>query len=349
MKRLAIVSLWCALLMLALAGAGTALYAGYALKPPAAGGTVRITIPLGYGSGQIAKLLEQNGLIRDATVFRYYLIYKKEGSRFQAGEYEMKRGMSIDDIIAMLNEGNTVPEETIRLLVPEGFTVEQIADKLAQLPGMGREEFLALVRDKQSFAALPWVSDIPDDSRLKYPLEGYLFPETYELKQGSTTMDAAMRMVNELERKLATLPPDWTSRLKESGLSFHQMLTVASLIEREAVLDEERPLVASVIYNRLKAGMRLQIDATVQYALDKPKERLYEKDLQVDSPYNTYRIDGLPPGPIASPSLKSIEAALYPADTKYLYYSAKNDGTQAHNFAETYEQHLKNVADMRKR
>lgn len=326
------------------------MYVSYALKPTdASAQEVRLTIPPGVGSGQIAQLLETNGLIRDARVFRYYLIYKKQGARFQAGEYAMATGMALDDIIAKLNAGDTIEEETLRFTIPEGFTVLQIADKLEGQPGFERQTFLDLANGKTKTAELKWVSDIPDTPGLAHRLEGYLFPETYALKLGSTTEEMVLRMASELDRKLAALPPDWPDKLKQSGLTFHQIMTVASLIEREVVDDEERPIVASVIYNRIKSHMKLQIDATVQYALDKPKEKLYEKDLLVDSPYNTYKIDGLPPGPIASPSLKSIQAALYPAQTKYLFYVTKSDGTQKHNFAETYEQHLKYKAESEKR
>lgn len=350
MKRIALIALWSILLVLLLAGAGTAAYVAYALKPTdAEERSVRIMIPPGTGSGKIAKLLETNGLIRNATVFRYYMIYKKEGGRLQAGEYEMKPGMELDDIIAKMNRGETVPQEVVRFTIPEGFTVLQIADKLQEQQGFDRQTFLDMTNSGQHFAAIKWAADIPDDPSLRHRLEGYLFPETYELKKGSTTQDMVLRMVSELDKKLAALPADWQDKLKQRGLSFHQLMTIASLIEREVVDDSERPIVASVIYNRMKIGMKLQIDATVQYTLDKPKERLFEKDLLVDSPYNTYKIAGLPPGPIASPSLKSIQAALYPAETKYLFYVTKSDGTQQHIFAETYDQHLKNIAESRKK
>ncbi|GAA3407992.1 endolytic transglycosylase MltG [Paenibacillus hodogayensis] len=351
MKRIAWITLWCVLLVLVLAGIGTAMYATYAMKPTEADGKeVRFTVPSGYGSGRIANILEQNGLIRDARVFRYYLIYKKEGGRFKAGEYAMTPGMELDEIIDTLNAGGTTREEGLRFTIPEGMTVLQIADKLEELPGgFDREAFLAYAENKQEFASVKWASDIPDDARLRHRLEGYLFPETYEMKLESTAPDIVKRMVAELDKKLARLPADWPDMLKQRGLTFHQLLTVASLIEREVVHDEERPLVASVIYNRMKIGMKLQIDATIQYVLDKPKEKLYEKDLLIDSPYNTYKISGLPPGPIASPSLQSIEAALYPQETNYLFYVTKGDGSQKHAFAETYDQHLKNKADSQKR
>jgi UPF0755 protein len=131
--------------------------------------------------------------------------------------------------------------------------------------------------------------------------------------------------------------------LEEKKMTLHELLTIASLVEREVVIDEERALVAGVIYNRIEDGMMLQIDATVQYSLDKPKERLYEKDLLIDSPYNTYKVEGLPPGPIASPSIASITAALYPEESDYLFYVTKKDGSQSHLFAKTYEEHLKNI------
>lgn len=350
MKRIAFITLSIVLLALVLAGAGTAMYVAYALKPTEPSDTeVRITVPPGMGSGRIAKLLEENGLVRDAKVFRYYLLYKKEGGRFQAGEYAMRPGMALDEIIGKMNEGDTVKQEALRFTIPEGYTVLQIADKLEGRPGFERQTFLELTNKKQDYGTVKWVADIPDDPGLRHRLEGYLFPETYEFKLDSSTKDMVLRMASELDKKLAGLPADWQDKLKQSGLTFHQLMTVASLIEREVVDDEERPIVASVIYNRIKIGMKLQIDATVQYALDKPKERLFEKDLQIDSPYNTYKIAGLPPGPIASPSLKSIQAALYPVETKYLFYVTKSDGTQKHAFAETYEQHLKNIADSKKR
>jgi UPF0755 protein len=170
-----------------------------------------------------------------------------------------------------------------------------------------------------------------------------MFPETYEMKKGSTEEQIIARMLQETDRKLATLPEGWQDAMEESGKSLHEIMTIASLIEREVVVDEERALVSSVIYNRLAEPMRLQIDAAVQYALDEPKERLLTKDLEIDSPYNTYKNDGLPPGPIASPSLASIEAALFPAESDYLFYVTKKDGSQTHLFAKTYNEHLRNI------
>jgi UPF0755 protein len=163
------------------------------------------------------------------------------------------------------------------------------------------------------------------------------------LKKGSKEDEILIRMFQELDNKLNQLPEGWEEQLKLLGISFHQAMTVASLVEREVRVPDERKMVAGVIYNRFKRQMQLQIDATVQYALDKPKERLLHEDLKVDSPYNTYQIPGLPPGPIASPSLASIEAALFPETHDFLFYVTKKDGSGGHLFAKTYREHQKNI------
>ncbi|MCS7462643.1 endolytic transglycosylase MltG [Paenibacillus doosanensis] len=323
-------------------------YVRHMLTPaPAKEGAVRVDIPPGTGSVQIAAKLENAGLIRSASLFTYYLKYKGEGAKFQAGEYEMVPGMTIDAIIDTLNKGLTIKEQGIKLTVPEGYTIKQIADKIGQQFGTDPEVLLKTAQEYKGFSAKVYAA-IPDNPQLSNRLEGYLFPETYEWKKEIEPQDMLDQMMLELDKKLSGLPADWERKLAERGQSFHQMMTVASLIEREVVLDEERPLVGSVIYNRLQKGMPLQIDATVQYLFDKPKERLYEKDLQVESPYNTYLHAGLPPGPIASPSLSSIKAAIEPADTKYLFYVTKKDGGKGHLFAETYEQHQQNIAASKK-
>lgn len=336
----------------ALAGAG--YYVMDQLKPThASQQEVVFTIPAGVSSQEIAQILEEHGLIRNAMIFTYYLKWKNLGTGFQAGTYAMTPGMEIQDIIQKLNQGETVKEETIRLTVPEGYTIRQILALLEEA-GFNRGELEQIVNDPSMFGpgfleeaeeggeALK-AAGIPEHEGYQYRLEGYLFPETYELPKDATAYDAVLRMVQELDRKLAELPEGWEKQLEDNGITFHEMMTIASLVEREVSVDHERPLVAGVIYNRMKKGMPLQIDATVQYALEEPKERLFEKDLQIESPYNTYLIDGLPPGPIASPGLASIHAALYPEPTEYLFYVTKKDGSGEHYFAETYEEHLQNI------
>jgi UPF0755 protein len=342
-KRKIVLAIVFILLLLVSFIGGAALYVSKCLSPmPAQSESVHVTIPQGASSSDIAVLLEQKGLIRDARIFTYYLKYKKQGAKFQAGEYAMPPGITLDQIITKLNQGDTVKEEVIRVTIPEGFTVTQIADKLAQASGLSAAAFLDKA-DRSGEIHSASARQIPANPAIKHRLEGYIFPETYEFRKGTSEDDMLDRMLSELDNKLAALPSDWQDKLKQKSIDFHQMLTIASLVEREVALDEERPIVAGVIYNRLSKKMPLQIDATIQYLFDKPKDRLVEKDLQIESPYNTYLHAGLPPGPIASPSLASIKAAIYPADTKYLFYVTKKDGSKGHLFAETFEQHKKNI------
>lgn len=332
------------LLFLMAAGAGgVLLYVWNGLKPAAPGEPVQIEIPSGTSAFRTADLLEQHGIIRNAFLFKYYLRLKDEGDHFQAGLYEMRPGMTNDEIIAMLNEGRTVKPPTFRFTIPEGYTLERIADKLAAEGLVDKAAFLELADSAEARKWSAAAAAVPEDGQLIHPLEGYLFPETYEMETGSTEADILKRMMAELDRKLDQLPENWQDILDERNMTLHDLLTVASLIEREVAVDEERPIVASVIYNRLNKGMPLQIDATVQYALGETKERLLEEDLEIDSPYNTYKIPALPPGPIASPSLASIQAALEPEETEYLYYVTKKDGSRTHLFAKTFEEHQRNI------
>ncbi|ANE48927.1 aminodeoxychorismate lyase [Paenibacillus swuensis] len=304
---------------------------------------VKITIEQGMGSRAISDTLEKQGLIRNADLFLVYLKYRNEGSKFKAGTYAFKPGVSLDQIIDRINRGDTVKEETTRFTIPEGYTLRQIADKLALEGIADRKVFLEAAKNPDAIAP-ELAQTIPKGAVLKFPMEGYLFPETYEFKKGSTEQDILVRMTQELKSKLEQLPADWETTMKDKRkLTFHEMLTVASLVEREVIADQERPLVAGVIYNRLADEMRLQIDATVQYLFDKPKARLLYKDLELESVYNTYLHSGLPPGPIANPSLASIKAAIYPEPSKFLFYVTKKDGTRTHLFAETFKQHQKNI------
>lgn len=232
-----------------------------------------------------------------------------------------KSGDTYDELIARLNAGDVVKEDTVVFTIPEGFTAKQIAEKLAEAWNQPADVFLKMMNSGAGLTAVNTLK-IPEDASLRHRLEGYLFPETYELAKDSTPQEVVEAMLEQLTKKLDSIP-DWQAQLAERGLSLHELLTVASLVEREVVVDEERPLVAGVIYNRLKKGQSLEIDATVQYLLDKQKERLLNKDLKVESPYNTYRNPGLPYGPIGSPGLASIQAALAPKASEYYFYVTK--------------------------
>lgn len=331
------------IVVVAAAGSGAAYYVHGLFQPMKAGEAVEIVIPSGTGSAGIAALLEEKGIIRSKLAYAAYLKYKKQGHRFQAGRYELAPGMTLEQLTDKLNRGDVIKEETVRFTIPEGYTVAQIADKLEQEGFINKDIFLQLAEEKRDWP-FSWTAAIPEDGNLRSRLEGYLFPETYEMKKDSTEEEILMRMLSEWERKLKLLPEDWEARMEERNQSLHELLTVASLIEREVVVDDERPVVAGIIYNRLDIKMPLQIDATIQYLFDTPKERLFEKDLQLESPYNTYLNAGMPPGPIASPGLDSIKAALFPEETSYLFYVTKKDGSGRHLFAETFEEHKKNNA-----
>ncbi|WP_336780279.1 endolytic transglycosylase MltG [Paenibacillus illinoisensis] len=329
------------ILVIVVGGAGAAVW--NMMRPVSdSAEPVVFEIKSGSGTSQIADQLEQEGLIRSGLAFKGYLKWKNQGSSFMAGTYSMNPGVSYDEIISKLNSGEVVPEEMVKFTIPEGYTVLQMADKLSAEGVVDREEFIKLANDPSSFD-VDIIKDIPVDEELRYALEGYLFPETYELKKDSSTHDVMQRMLEEFQTKINTIP-DLDSKLKARNLSLHELLTIASLVEREVVVDEERALVAGVIDNRIKQDMKLEIDATVQYLLDKPKARLLFKDLKVQSPYNSYLNKGLPPGPIASPSLESIEAALAPEASDYLFYVTKKDGSSEHLFAKTYKEHQQNIA-----
>lgn len=330
------------ILLLVAVGGGGVWYVWNGMQPvKPAGPAVTFTIEKGMGSAEIADLLEQNGIIRNSLFFKGYLKWTKEGSSFKAGTYTASPGDSYDELIARLNAGDVVKEETVVFTIPEGFTAKQIAEKLAEAWNQDASVFLEIM---DSGAGLKEIDalDIPQDKEIRYRLEGYLFPETYELVKDSTPEEVIDALLNQFHKKLDTIP-NWQQKLKERGLSLHELLTVASLVEREVVVDSERPLVAGVIYNRLEIEQKLEIDATVQYLLDKQKERLLYKDLEVESPYNTYRNKGLPPGPISNPGLASIQAALEPEASEYYFYVTKKDGSQGHLFAKTYEEHLTNI------
>lgn len=330
------------ILLLALAGGGGAWYIWNGMQPvEPAGPAVTFTIEKGMGSSEIADLLEENGIIRNGLLFKGYLKWVKEGSSFKAGTYTASPGDTYDQLIARLNAGDVVKEETVVFTIPEGFTAKQVADKLAEAWNQKAEVFLKVIDSGAGLAAADRLG-IPVNAELRHRLEGYLFPETYELVKDSTPQEIVEAMLEQLEKKLDSIP-DWKTKLDQRGLSLHELLTVASLVEREVVVDEERPLVAGVIYNRLNKAQKLEIDATVQYLLDKQKERLLNKDLKVDSPYNTYKNAGLPPGPIASPGLASIQAALEPKASDYYFYVTKKDGSQGHLFGKTYKEHLANI------
>lgn len=290
---------------------------------------ITVTIPSGSSTSSIGIILEESGVIKDADGFKFYSRIKKYDGKLKAGEYSLSPSMDLEEIFAVIIGGNV---NTNRFTVPEGLTVAQTADILADKSLINKDEFMNLIAngnfDYEFMDGLP-----AGENRL----EGFLFPETYDVFTSATEEDIINRMLSQFD---LVFTDEYYRRAEELGYSVYDIVTIASLIEREARVDEERATVASVIYNRLAAGQQLQIDATVQYALGEQKERLTYKDLEIDSPYNTYKVPGLPAGPICSPGKASIEAALYPADTNYYYYVLKSKDDITHNFAATYSEFL---------
>lgn len=343
LKKLAI-----AVLVLILIAGGGLFYVWNGLQPVKTSETpVEFTVESGMSTSSIADLLEDKGLIKNALILKGYLKLTNEGSRLMAGTYEATPGTPFKELLSKMSNGEVKPEEMVRFTIPEGYTILQMAETIAQESGIDEKAFLEAV-DQSDGWDVPIVGEIPEGTDLRHHLEGYLFPATYDLpKKDLTAKGIVETMLKETEKRVAEIP-DWQSQLEARGVTFHELLTIASLVEREVVADQERALVAGVIYNRLEQDMRLEIDATVQYLLDKPKERLLYADLEVESPYNTYRQKGLPPGPISSPSLESIQAALNPEKSDYLFYVTKKDGTHEHLFAKTYKEHLKNIETSKK-
>lgn len=306
----------------ALVLAGTAGAAGCAPEGGQSGTPVRVIIPRGASFRAAADSLARPGLVRVPIAFRVYARATGRDRRIQAGTYLLAQGTSWSVLLDALNGGRGVIN---RVTVPEGFTIAQLTPLLA------RE--LRVPADSVAAA----VSDSALRARLADPaatLEGYLFPDTYVLAPGTTAREAVAEMVRRFEREWT---PARAAEARALGRTRHEVVTMASIVEKEARLPEERPVIAAVYYNRLARGMPLQADPTVQYALGRHVPRLLYRDLEVESPYNTYRRAGLPPGPIASPGAASLRAALAPASVPYLYFVAAPDGH--HEFRTTLAAH----------
>ena len=288
-----------------------------------------VTIRQGASSSEIGRQLAEARVVRDPSVFRAALWWTGRGRSLKAGEYRFDHALTPLDVLDVLVRGDVY---TLRLTFPEGLNIEEMA-KLYESHGFGKSaDFVAAARNVNRIREL-------DDKASD--LEGYLFPETYSLPRQTPAARVVDLMVN---RFLAVYDVKLRARASAQGLTTRQAITLASLIEKETGKPEERPIVAAVYRNRMKRGMPMQADPTVVYALLKAHRydgNIRREDLAMDSPYNTYKYPGLPPGPIASPGKASLEAALMPAGAPYLYFVSRNDGS--HVFAQTLDEHNANV------
>lgn len=302
-----------------------------ACESSAPGTPVKVTIPPGASLRTASDSLRRAGLISWPRVFRYYAKITGDDHDIKAGTYSLKSGESWSQLITALRDGEGLER---KLTIPEGWNLFAIVPALSTTLGAPPESVEVAVRDTALLREL----DIPTPT-----LEGYLFPDTYIFAFGTSPRVAVHEMVARFQHEW---DPSWDDRLQQLAMSRNDVMALASIIEREARLPEERAVISAVYHNRLRLQMPLQADPTVEYALGGHRERLYYKDLDVESPYNTYRHPGLPPGPIASPGKASIEAALFPAAVPYLYFVASPDGH--HEFRTTFKAHTEAVQEARR-
>jgi UPF0755 protein len=294
------------------------------------GASTRVIIPRGASFADAADSLSKANLVGWRKMFRLYARVTGGDRNIKPGTYLLRHGTPWKDIIGALNGGHGLVNT---ITIPEGYTISQITPTLARTLKVPADSVNAAVRDTALLSRL----DIPNPT-----LEGYLFPDTYAFPLGTTARQAVHEMVYDFERRWK---PEWDAKASDLKINRNDLVTMASIVEREARLPEERPVIAAVYYNRLKKGMLLQADPTVQYALGHHVGRVLYKDLAVASPYNTYVHKGLPPGPVASPGVASLAAAANPASVPYLYFVASPDGH--HEFRMTLQEHTSAIREVR--
>ncbi|NLY84492.1 MAG: endolytic transglycosylase MltG [Acholeplasmataceae bacterium] len=296
----------------------------------AATGKVVVVIRAGMSTGEIADMLHKNNLISSPAFFRIQSRLANLDSSMQAGEYELEGGMTNGRIIEVFAKGMV---RQLKITIPEGFTIEQIARKI-ETEGFGKADtFKLLAKD---FAPYEYMKS--ENTEITYMAEGFAYPSTYYVTKGATEKEILTMMVKEFD---AALRAEYRKMAQERNLNIRDLVNLASLVEKEAIFADERPLIAGVFWKRLQIGMPLQSDTTIQYILGTQKSEISIADTKINSPYNTYQHTGLPPGPIANPGLGSIEAVLRPKETKFLYFVANLEGR--HNFTETYQEHLREI------
>jgi len=300
---------------------------------------VEVEIPIGSSTTDIAQILEDNGIIKDQRIFRLYLKFKNEVA-FQAGEYTLSPNMTVEETIEELQTGKVLEEPYSRITIPEGKSLEQIGDIFSKQLSFTKDDFIKTAKDEQFINEL--IEQFPNvltdevlNEDIINPLEGYLFATTYDIFDEEITPEEVIRMMVDETSKLLE---ERTELIEESDFTIHEILTLASVIERESKFSEDRPKVSQVYMNRLDKNMKLQSDITAFYGLQHKAVVTYE-DVEIETPYNTYVIDGLPVGPISSPSIEAIDAVLNPEGEEFtkLYYFSRPSGETF--YSDTLEEH----------
>jgi UPF0755 protein len=320
------------------------------------GQPVEYTVEPGMSVAAVGEELAELGIVRSSTRFRLAAGDAGLASVLQPGVFELETRMETDEVIDVLAAGPIAPL-TVRFTVPEGWPVELTLERLDDaFEELTQDDFRAVLDERaeaegngDGLLELPdWVpepADLPEG--VDEPFEGLLWPQTYEVEEDASALEILQTMVDQLTREMQAVPEDLVADAEGRGLSRYEVLIVASLVEREARAAEDRGPIAGVISNRLDDGMRLQIDATVLYARGEHTDRVLLEDTEIDSPYNTYQVEGLPPTPIAGTGTAALQAAFDPADVPYFYYVVGPDCGPSHVFAETAEEHSENVAAFR--
>jgi UPF0755 protein len=292
-----------------------------------------VEIPSGSTTTTIGTVLFDEGLIQNVNAFKAKVRLMEVDGKMMAGTYKLSPSMDVETIVEKLVSGETYVE-TFKITIPEGYEVRQIVDLLASKNQIDPDAFIEVLKTHPfDYKFLEGV----DRSNL---LEGFLFPDTYEFKKGATEVEIVTRMLNRFD---SVFQEAYYVRSEELNMTVEELVTLASIVEREAMVDSEFKLVSSVFHNRIKKEWLLESCATVQYVLQERKPVLSIADTEIESPYNTYLNVGLPPAPIASPGKRALEAALYPEETSYLFFVTKETNDGSHYFNETYEEHLRDA------
>ncbi|MFA0816516.1 MAG: endolytic transglycosylase MltG [Anaerofustis sp.] len=318
--------------------AGTAALSYFLSPVDKSEDSIVVRIESGSTLDDIATVLAENNLIRNKTVFKLYIRIRNKQNDLQAGRYTLSETMSTSEITEKLIEGQV--SDTIAITIREGLDLNRIGDYLESTGLFTKQEFLDEIKNNFSYyqQQYPFLASVPADR--EYGLEGYLFGDTYEVYDDATPRDVIEKCLDQFGK---IFKDEYYARCNELGMTVDQVVTMASVVEREGILDDELPTIASVFYNRLDDGMKLQSCATLQYIYQDYQFTFTSSQMAVDNPYNTYLYYGLPAGPISNFRETALEAALYPANTDYYYFCSKNDGTGASAFASTAAEHEANV------